>query len=63
MPETAWLKECLWGSHFDPVAIEEVRSFVEDIYLLRLDVEARLQGLNSLYTAQLTEELPVDTSG
>lgn len=58
----------------DPVAIEEVRSFVEDIYsnlifinltnfgnhnLLRLDVEARLQGLNSLYTAQLTEELPV----
>jgi len=58
----------------DPVAIEEVRSFVEDIYsnlifinllnfsnynLLRLNVEARLQGLDSLYTAQLTEELPV----
>jgi hypothetical protein len=58
----------------DPVAIEEVRSFVEDIYsnlifinllnfanynLVRLDVEARLQGVEGRYTAQLTEAMPV----
>ncbi|MCU7549899.1 hypothetical protein OCK74_12275 [Chitinophagaceae bacterium LB-8] len=55
----------------DPVAIEEVRSFVEEIYrnvvfinllnfsnhqLLRLDVEARVQGVEGTYTGQLTEQ-------
>ncbi|NPV63856.1 MAG: hypothetical protein HPY61_14740 [Methanotrichaceae archaeon] len=58
----------------DPVAIREVRSFVEDIYsnlifinllnfsnynLVRLDIEARLQGVSGHYTAQLTEAMPV----
>ncbi|MGB9927609.1 MAG: hypothetical protein ACPK85_04320 [Methanosarcina sp.] len=58
----------------DPVAIKETRSFVEDIYsnlifinllnfnnhnLLQLNVEARLQGLDSLYKAQLTEDMRV----
>lgn len=58
----------------DPVAIEEIRSFVEDIHsniifinllnmaqhnLIRLDVEARIQGINEQYRAQLTGDMPV----
>ncbi len=58
----------------DPLAIDEMRSFVEDIYsnlifinllnfanynLIRLDVEARVQGVEGRYTAQLAEEMPV----
>lgn len=58
----------------DPLAIDEVRSFVEDIYsnlifinllnfanhnLIRLDVEACVQGVEGCHTTQLTEEMPV----
>ncbi|HEV7380054.1 MAG TPA: hypothetical protein VGN64_09690 [Dyadobacter sp.] len=58
----------------DPVAIEETRSFVEDIYsnfifinliafgnhsLSRLDVEARVRGLDRIHHGVLTETEPV----
>jgi hypothetical protein len=54
----------------DPIAIEEIRSFVEDIYgnyiivnllnfanhnLLQIEVEAKLQGLNEVKRGTLTE--------
>jgi hypothetical protein len=57
----------------DPIAIEEVRSFVEDIYsnlifinllnfanynLVRLDIEARMEGVGN-YTTQLDQDMPV----
>ncbi len=58
----------------DPIEIEEIRSFVEHIFsnfifinllnlprhnLLRLDVEARVQGIDQRYTAQLTAAMPI----
>jgi len=58
----------------EPVEIEEIRSFVENIYsnfifislvnftnhnLQRLDVEARVQGMPDRYIAQLTPGMPV----
>ena len=57
----------------DPVTIESIRSYVEDVRdnvifikqvalanhgLSRLDVKARIKGLPEIYAAQLTEEMP-----